>query len=214
MNNEWYLYTHTRLDKNEIFYVGIGKQKNFARAYVKYKSERNSIWIKITKKTDYRVDILLKELTKEEAAETERYLISYYGRIDLGTGRLCNMTGGGDGMWNTPMTEDNKKKLSENMMGAKNHMFGKKQSAETIAARSKSNTGKKRSDEHNKRASINNTQRIEVDVYNYTTNEFIGSYHSISEAARQLNCSNSKASLVLNGKRMQHKNYTFKKKVA
>ena len=88
------LYRHIRLDKNEPFYIGIGI--DMKRAYEKYKS-RNSFWKSIINKTDYRVDILFDDLTWEEACEKEKEFIKLYGRRDLGTGTLINLTDGGDG---------------------------------------------------------------------------------------------------------------------
>jgi hypothetical protein len=32
-----YLYTHIRLDTNEVFYVGIGSDKDYSRAYTTHK---------------------------------------------------------------------------------------------------------------------------------------------------------------------------------
>ena len=43
--------------------------------------------------------ILIQEfLSEEDALEAEKFLIAYYGRIDLGVGCLYNFTNGGDGM--------------------------------------------------------------------------------------------------------------------
>ena len=62
---KYYLYAHTRLDKNEVFYIGIGTKhkifygitNEYARAYSK---TRNNIWHKITKKTKYTIEIILE----------------------------------------------------------------------------------------------------------------------------------------------------------
>jgi hypothetical protein len=89
------VYRHIRLDKNEPFYIGIGSMK---RAYSK--QGRNVIWKNIVKKTDYRVDILFEDLTREEACEKEIEFIKLYGRKDLGTGTLSNRTDGGEGTGN------------------------------------------------------------------------------------------------------------------
>ena len=92
-----YLYRHIRLDKNEPFYVGIGNdiKGKYSRAYINY--GRNNIWKNIINKTPYKVDILLDNLSWEEACEKEKEFIKLYGRIDLKTGILSNMTDGGDG---------------------------------------------------------------------------------------------------------------------
>jgi hypothetical protein len=108
------VYRHIRLDKNEPFYIGIGKE--IERAY--NKKDRSGFWKLITKKTDYEVQILFDDLTWEEACEKEKEFIALYGRKDLGTGILCNMTDGGDGTLGTK--KDN--------IGEKNPMFGKSHS--------------------------------------------------------------------------------------
>jgi hypothetical protein len=88
------VYRHIRLDKNEVFYIGIGKDEN--RAYEKRRS-RSDWWKSVINMTDYRVDILFDELTWEEACEKEIEFIKLYGRKDLGLGSLVNLTDGGDG---------------------------------------------------------------------------------------------------------------------
>lgn len=96
-----YVYQHIRLDKNEPFYIGISNSdKNYSRAYSKSKSHRNSIWFKIYEKTNYKVEILEDRVPFDEARKKEIELIKKYGRIDLGTGILSNMTDGGDGTIN------------------------------------------------------------------------------------------------------------------
>lgn len=89
------VYTHTRLDKNEVFYVGIGSNdKSLERAHRKHGTE---YWERIVTKTLYRVDILFIGISWDEAVEIEKYLIKFYGRRDLRTGTLVNMTDGGEG---------------------------------------------------------------------------------------------------------------------
>jgi hypothetical protein len=132
-----YLYRHIRLDKNEPFYIGVAT--HLKRAYDK-SSRKNKIWKSIIAKTDYRVEILFDDLTREQALKKEIEFISFYGRIDLKTGTLANYTDGGEelnGLWNKgrkaseetkaklreaakhkpPMTKETKEKLSKSMMG-------------------------------------------------------------------------------------------------
>ena len=82
------VYRHIRKDKNEPFYIGIGHTEE--RAYKK--SQRNNMWHKITAKTDYEVEILFENVSWEFAKEKEIELISLYGRKDIRTGTLCNLT--------------------------------------------------------------------------------------------------------------------------
>ena len=89
-----YLYRHIRLDKNEPFYIGIAT--HLKRAYDK-SSRKNKIWQSIISKTDYEVEILFDDLTREQVLEKEKEFIALYGRIDKKTGTLCNLTDGGEG---------------------------------------------------------------------------------------------------------------------
>jgi hypothetical protein len=93
-----YIYRHIRLDKNEPFYIGIGKDdlKEFKRAHHSG-NKRNKIWKAITSKTGYIVEILFDDLSWEEAKLKEIEFIKLYGRINKGNGILSNMTDGGDG---------------------------------------------------------------------------------------------------------------------
>jgi hypothetical protein len=86
------LYRHIRKDKNEPFYVGIGKTEK--RAYQIH--NRNKHWKNIADK-GFDVQILFDDLSWEDACKKEIEFIKLYGRNDNGTGILCNMTDGGDG---------------------------------------------------------------------------------------------------------------------
>ncbi len=92
-----YVYKHTRLDNNEIFYIGIGlnSDDNYKRAFDTY--GRNKIWYKIIKKTPYVVDILFDNISWTDACNKEIELINLLGRKINKTGTLCNLTEGGDG---------------------------------------------------------------------------------------------------------------------
>lgn len=109
-----YVYRHIRLDKNEPFYIGIAT--HLKRAYEK--SQRNKIWKSIVSRTEYVVEILFDDLTREQACKKEYEFVSLYGRIHIGTGTLANLTCGGEdfpGSWNVGLkrTEEQKAKLRE-----------------------------------------------------------------------------------------------------
>lgn len=89
-----YVYSHTRLDKDEIFYIGIGSDEDYKRAFSL--QGRNRHWYNIIRKTDYEVNIIHTELTWEEACKREIELIKKLGRQKDG-GILVNLTEGGDG---------------------------------------------------------------------------------------------------------------------
>lgn len=113
------VYTHTRLDTEELFYVGIGKTEK--RAYSKH--SRNKHWIHITNKTQYRVAIVETGLSWEEACIKERELIKKYGRKVEG-GLLTNLTEGGDGN-TSPRTQETRKKISDSGKGKRSSKKGK-----------------------------------------------------------------------------------------
>lgn len=110
--NIYYIYFHINPLKNEIFYVGKGKDK---RAWSK--SRRNKIWKNITNKYGYIVDIVEENLNESEALERESFYIKKIGRKDLGLGPLVNLTDGGDGGINKSISDEHKNKISNFMKG-------------------------------------------------------------------------------------------------
>lgn len=122
----YYVYRHRRKSDNSIFYIGIGKQLNYFRA--KTKHNRNIYWNRIVNKNGFNYEILQDNLSIDEAKELEVMLISLYGRVDIKTGILCNLTDGGEGTLNICKTTEqiNKWKISNKgkQNGKDNIMFG------------------------------------------------------------------------------------------
>lgn len=116
----YYLYRHIRIDKNEVFYVGIGQkmdinydslEKEYERAYDK--NSRSKFWNRIINKTLYKVEIIFECDTLEEVYEKEKEYIKLYGRRDLGKGTLVNLTDGGDGTYGLIFTKEHLQKLKD-----------------------------------------------------------------------------------------------------
>lgn len=103
-----YLYRHIRKDKDEVFYIGIGSDEDYKRA--NNKSRRNPYWKTIVNNYGYDVEIMIDDMSWEDACLKETEFISYYGRKDLNKGTLVNMTDGGDGRYNSSPSEETKKR--------------------------------------------------------------------------------------------------------
>lgn len=113
-----YVYRHIRLDKNQPFYIGIGSDCDYARAHER-NNRRNNIWNSIASKSEYRIEILIDDITWEEACEKEKEFIQMYGRISNGTGVLSNMTDGGDGILGYEHSFESRNKMSNRKVGIK-----------------------------------------------------------------------------------------------
>ena len=112
---EYYTYAYLREDKTP-YYIGKGKDD---RAY--NKNRKN---IKPPKDKS-KILILKNNLTEEEAFNHEIYMISVFGRKDLGTGILHNKTNGGDGASGAIRSKETKNKLSKALSGENNPFYGK-----------------------------------------------------------------------------------------
>jgi hypothetical protein len=90
MENIFYVYAYLRED-NTLYYIGKGSNE---RAW---KSHTRTNGTNLLPKDPGRIIMLKEELTESEAYEYESDLINQYGRKDLGTGILHNLTDGGRG---------------------------------------------------------------------------------------------------------------------
>ena len=75
-----YVYRHIRLDKNEVFYIGIGSDDKgyYYRANSKNNKSRNFHWSSIYNKTSILVEIMLDDLSWEEACDKEKEFIALF----------------------------------------------------------------------------------------------------------------------------------------
>jgi hypothetical protein len=108
MKNLYYTYAYLREDGSP-YYIGKGKGK---RAYDR---RRHSAYVP----SKNRILFLKKNLTEEAAFRHEKYMIAIFGRKDLETGILYNLTDGGDGPSGYVHTEEQRKKMGDMRRGKK-----------------------------------------------------------------------------------------------
>ena len=120
--NNCYVYRHIRHDKNEVFYVGYAEKSQeyscheteYKRAYSK---TRNQYWHNIVALTNYSIEIVMEDLTSDEAYAKEVELISIYG-LSRDGGTLCNiLPGGRGGTKGYKMSDETKKKIADYRRG-------------------------------------------------------------------------------------------------
>jgi group I intron endonuclease len=190
------VYRHIRLDTNDVFYIGVGK--NEKRAY-EINFRRNSYWRNIIKNTKYKVEITHKDICYEEALSIEKYLISFYGRSNKNEGTLCNLTDGGEGTLGILVSEETRNKFR----GENNYMFGKTHSEEVrermvniITEKMKNPEVRKRISDKKKGTITSENVKIKLiksspkrkEIYQISNNELI-KYDSIRQAAKILKIS-------------------------
>ena len=114
----YYLYKHIRLDKNEVFYIGIGKInttdntfRGYHRRAFEKKKSRNLYWRNIVSKTDYRVEIILYTDNEETIQQKEIEYINLYKKT------LCNLTEGGYGITSYKHNQKTKEKIRKASLG-------------------------------------------------------------------------------------------------
>lgn len=168
------VYRHRRLDTNKIFYIGIGTLK---RAYTT--NSRNIHWKRIVNKTKYEVEILQENLDWDTACELEIFLIELYGRVNSGTGILCNLTDGGDGQLNIIRSEETKQKLKQNHARP---WLGRKHSKETLNKQKEIKLGNK-NPMFGKSGKLSPRSKEIIDLINNIT------YYSIKNASEELQVS-------------------------
>ena len=116
--NDFYVYEWIRLDTNEPFYVGKGRDRRWKRL-----NGRNPWFNNIVKSIPVAVNMLHENLDEETAFGLEIYYIWLYRDI-IGYD-LCNIADGGEGNSGWMWTDERKQKLSIAMRGENNPMWHK-----------------------------------------------------------------------------------------
>jgi hypothetical protein len=104
---DYYTYAYLRKDGTP-YYIGKGKG---SRAYRRRKDCINP------PKDLSRILILKRDLSEDEAFKHEIYMISVFGRKDIGTGILRNRTSGGEGASGAVPGVETRRKMSEARKG-------------------------------------------------------------------------------------------------
>jgi hypothetical protein len=173
----YYVYAYSR-SKNSIiapkgtpYYVGKGSN---GRAYDK----RHAVSIP---KDKSNIVFLESNLSENKAFEIEKFLIGYYGRIDLGTGILRNRTDGGEGSSGYKWSNESKSKMSVSMKGKnkgeKCYWYGKTGKSHPMYGK----TGEKNS-MYGKQHSIETKEKFSISrkgKYGGENNSMYGKQHSI-----------------------------------
>ena len=112
--NHFYVYAYLREDFTP-YYIGKG---NGRRALSKNRA--------IPKPKDpSRIVLLHEDLDEETAFDLETSLVYHYGRQNIGTGILWNLTDGGEGTSGWMHSEESKEKIRQSKIGEKNPSYGK-----------------------------------------------------------------------------------------
>lgn len=135
----YYVYEHIRLDTQEVFYVGKGKNK---RCYST--KNRNKHWHNIVNKCGYSVNIIVQNIDEELSFLVEKELISKYKKLKYS---LVNYTDGGEGFSGAKHTEETRKKMSLLKVGKSTWNKGIRHTEES---RKKMSDAKKGKTPHNK----------------------------------------------------------------
>jgi hypothetical protein len=118
--NRFCVYFHYTKETDTVFYVGIGTGYRPNRI-----SGRSELWKRMVDKYGFYSKVIHSELTWSQACEYEKEYIKKFGRRNVNTGFLVNLTDGGDGTpgctWNSgsKRTDEQRMKISQALKGRK-----------------------------------------------------------------------------------------------
>jgi hypothetical protein len=205
----FYTYAYLREDRTP-YYIGKGCYKRAYRGNGKPCG---------VPKDKTRIIFLKKNITEEEAFKHEIYMISVFGRKDLGTGILYNRTDGGDGGSGHIVTNQTKEKLKLANTDKKHSEESKKKMSDAHKGR----VYKSLTEEHKKKLSESNKGKhiITDEIKNKISNSLCKKTYklitplgeelilkNITKFCKDNNLSLSSLRKVLYGKKTNYKGWT------
>lgn len=152
-----FYYTYAYLRENGTpYYIGRGKGNRAYRRH--WRSRVRGGYFDPPSKD--KILILKKNLTEDDANKHEKYMIFIFGRKDLGTGILRNLTDGGEGTSNVKMTEERLIKLRKPKSEEHKDKLRKPKSEEYKKKMSDIKKGTKLSQEHKEKLSKQSKGRV------------------------------------------------------
>lgn len=103
-----FVYCYLRAADHSPYYVGVATRGD------RPTSKQHSFHIPADRAL---IRILRSGLSRDDATRWEIFYIAHYGRVDLGTGILRNLTDGGDGVVGRPWTDAERLAAAERMRG-------------------------------------------------------------------------------------------------
>ena len=151
-----------------------------------------------------------ENLTEEEALALEQYCITLYGRVDLGTGILRNLTNGGEGMSGFHMSVETRRRLSASHKGKK---FSNEHKQKISARLSLQQKGRKLPDYHkdNIAKALEGSLTVAAHRYIYELTSPEGELYttaSLCSFAKKYNLTAPNLRKVILGERKHHKGWT------
>ena len=143
--NKFYVYEHIKADTKEVFYVGKGIGNRCHK-----RTNRNRFWHNVVNKHGFEVKFVAKDLDEDLALLVEVERIDQLKKLNH---RLCNLTGGGEGVSGLVMSAESRKKMSDSHIG-------KKPSQETRKKQSLARVGVKKSEEHKLKIGLGNKGKV------------------------------------------------------
>ena len=137
----YYVYQYLREDGTP-YYIGKGKDRRAT-------SRRHFVPVP---KDPERIVFIETNMSEQQAFDLEVELIAQYGRKDLGTGILRNLTDGGEGSSGRTITDEFRKKCSDSNKGNRNRL-GHTNSKDHNKAISSAMSGRAKDDSHKQKIS-------------------------------------------------------------
>ncbi len=188
--NRFYVYAYLREDDTP-YYIGKG---SFYRSNSKHYNNYGSS----VPRDKQRIQIIQENMLEHEAFELERSLIAQYGRKDIGTGILRNLTDGGEGTSGRVATPEQREKIRRSKLGvplSEAHKAKMREAAKNRPKESEDTRQKRRA-----RVTGKGNPCYDPTIYHFKHDvygEFIGTRNQLKNTFPELNIYTGNLSLII-----------------